>query len=96
MTRHQAQERHYPAAVEELLQLRRWKFVHHRNSIGTVAGWPDVFAVRGTRDRDRAQDRPRPSQQGPDGWIAALQVAGIEAMIVRLPSGWATIERVLR
>ena len=42
-------EKHLQASLEAELRARGWLYVHHRDSIGTIPGWPDVFAVRGTR-----------------------------------------------
>jgi VRR-NUC domain len=97
VTRPAVREAHLQASVEQLLTLRRWKFVHHRNSIGTVAGWPDIFAVRSTRAIaiELKTTRGRVSREQAT-WIDALNAAGIEAFIARLPHDWARIEAVLR
>ena len=92
-----ALERHHQAAIEQLLTLRRWKFVHQRSSIGTVAGWPDIFAVRGARAIaiEIKAERGRVSREQTE-WIDALRAAGVEAFVARLPRDWARVEAVLR
>jgi Holliday junction resolvase len=91
------EETHLQAAVEAELRLRGRKYMHHHDSRRSVRGWPDVFAVKGSRSvaieiktmtgcvsREQAE------------WLDALNVAGIEALVVRLPRDWARIAEVLR
>ncbi len=95
MTRRE--EQHLQASVEELLQLRGWKYMHHHDSRRSVPGWPDIFACRGTRavaiEIKTATGRVSREQTE---WILALRLAGVEAMVVRLPADWAKVGEVLR
>jgi len=73
-------EQHLQAAVEAELRLRGWKYTHHHDSRRSVPGWPDVFAVRGTRlvALEIKTMRGRVSREQAE-WIETPGAAGVEA-----------------
>ena len=95
MTRRR-EEQHLQSAVEAELQLRGWKYMHHHDSRRSVRGWPDAFAVKGSRavaiEIKTMTGRVSPA---PREWIDALNLAGIEALVVRLPRDWTRLAEVL-
>ena len=75
-------------------QVREGKWITH--GAGDIAGWPDVFAVRG----HRAVALELKTEKGVAtaaqlDWLAALGHAGVEAHVVR-PSQWDWLMEVLR
>jgi hypothetical protein len=63
---------------------------------GDGQGWPDVFAVRGTR-AVAAELKSERGRLGPGqaDWLAALEQAGVETYTWR-PGNWPEVEQVLR
>ena len=45
----QRHERHLQAAVEEHLRATGWRYYHVHNAQHSVAGFPDIVALRGER-----------------------------------------------
>lgn len=100
-------EKVFTEQVLELLEVFGWRRVHFRPAVvrsgkwathgsGDVAGWPDVFAVRGRRlvalELKVGKGRTTVAQ---DDWLDALGHAGVEAHVVR-PSDWDRIVEMLR
>jgi Holliday junction resolvase len=90
-------ERHLQAGLEEHLRLTGWRYYHTHNSSRSVAGFPDIVALRGSRilvaeiktERGRVSTAQR-------GWLAAFEAAGVSAYLWRLPGDWAQVGEVLR
>ena len=84
--------------VEHLLSLTGWKYWHAWSSIHSVAGWPDLFCVRGKEllaiELKRENGTVTTAQWD---WLEALAEAGVSTYIWR-PSDWldGTIEKALR
>ena len=99
-------ERDFTGAVLEACRLFGWRTLHVRPARsdrgwrtplqGDGQGWPDVFAVRGSRaiaaELKSERGRLGPGQRE---WLAALELAGVEIYTWR-PSSWPEVERVLR
>jgi Holliday junction resolvase len=90
-------ERHLQATIEQELRLRGWRYYHTTNSQRSVAGFPDIVALRadrvlvaeikGPKTRVTAEQR---------AWLAAFETAGVPAFLWRLPGDWAHVGEVLR
>lgn len=96
MTRRREEE-HLQAAVEAELQLRGWRYFHAYDSRRSVAGFPDLICLRGSRvlvaELKTSMGRVSPEQQQ---WLAAFEAAGVESYLWRLPAAWGEVGRVLR
>jgi hypothetical protein len=93
--------------VLELLGLLGWRACFHRPArtatgwrtavAGSGAvGWPDIFAVRGSRAVAlELKSETGHLQHEQREWLIALEAAGVETYCFK-PSDWDEIERVLR
>jgi Holliday junction resolvase len=90
-------ERHLQAAVEEHLRITGWRFYHSHDSRRSVAGFPDLVCIRGSRvlvaELKTATGRVSREQRA---WLDAFELAGVEAHLWRLPADWAKVGTVLR
>ena len=85
-------ERHIQVQVQQLAGFYGWKSYHApdnrpgRNGRvqAVVAGWPDLFLVRG-RDAIAAELKSARGRLGPGqaDWLAALEGAGVETYVWR-------------
>jgi Holliday junction resolvase len=90
-------ERHLQATLEQELRLRGWRFYHTASSQRSVAGFPDIVAVRGLRvlvaEIKGPTTRVTAEQRA---WLAAFETAGVPAYLWRLPGDWVHVGEVLR
>ena len=93
------------AQIVDLARVLHWRAVHHRpgrtasgyrTAITGDVGFPDVVVARAGALYVWECKRQLETVPGAQmAWIAALQLAGVDARVVR-PSDWPTIEAVLR
>ena len=96
MTTRRNLEHHIQAGVEEHMRLTGWKYFHAYNAQRSVAGYPDLTAIRGSRvlvaELKTMTGRVSRAQLE---WLDAFRAAGVEAYLWRLPADWPEVTRVL-
>lgn len=82
--------------VRDLALMFGWKLYHARYSLGADPGWPDIFAVRGTRAVAAELKGPRGKYtEAQAEWLVALKaVEGIDTYLWR-PEDIDEVTRVL-
>jgi Holliday junction resolvase len=90
-------ERHLQATLEQELRLRGWRYYHTASSQRSVAGFPDIVAIRGERVlvAEIKGPRTRVTREQAE-WLAAFETAGVPAFLWRFPAAWGEVGRVLR
>jgi Holliday junction resolvase len=90
-------ERHLQAGLEEHLRVTGWRYYHTHDSSRSVAGFPDIVALRGSRILVAEIKGPKTRVTGEQrAWLAAFETAGVPAYLWRLPGDWAQVGEVLR
>ena len=96
-------EAQWQKTVESMLRVNGWRFYHapdnrpgRNGAVQNIrAGFPDLFAVRGTRalaiELKRETGKTTPEQ---DAWLADMAVAGMECYVWR-PSDAPALQGVL-
>lgn len=88
-------EADWQATVEATLKLQGWRLYHTRDSRGSVGGFPDIIAIRGSRllaIELKNETRKATSQQVE--WLEAF--AGVESVESYLwrPDDWPDVQRL--
>jgi Holliday junction resolvase len=97
VTTRRNEERHLQAALEQHLRIRGWRYYHSYNSQRSVAGFPDVIALRDKRVLVAEIKTSRGRVSAPQReWLAAFEQAGIPAYLWRFPEDWSQVGRLLR
>lgn len=88
-------EAQFTTQVLDALQWFDWRAVHFRPARTThgwrtalqgARGWPDIFAVRGTRSlAAELKVGKRKTDPHQEAWLAALEQAGVEVFVWRPP-----------
>lgn len=77
-------ERELEAEVEALLRLAGWRYYHTHDSRRSVAGFPDIVAIRGTRllvlELKSESGKPTSEQYA---WLEDFDRVGAQAYVVR-------------
>lgn len=77
-------ERELEADVEALLRLNGWRYYHTHDSRRSVAGFPDIVAIRGSSllalELKREGAKPTPEQYQ---WLEDFDRVGARAYVVR-------------
>jgi hypothetical protein len=90
-------ERHLQAGLEQHLRVCGWRYYHTHDSSRSVAGFPDIVALRGSRILVAELKGPKTRVTAEQrAWLAAFEVAGVPAFLWRLPGDWAQVGEVLR
>lgn len=88
-------EREWQAQVIEAARLLGWRVYHTHDSRRSEPGWPDLALVRDRlvmAELKTANGRVSTAQEG---WLDALQAAGVETYLWR-PSDWDAVIATLK